>query len=99
MTSDILQPEPFRDLAATGTPPPRPASLGPSAPGALLRALLAGAVALLVLLLPGQLAASRDDGRMAYLEGMCAIGYGPLLAERSQRDRVSALEIRRRVTC
>jgi hypothetical protein len=57
MASDTLQSKTFPDLAAAEVPSPRPASPDAAPSGALLRALLAGAVALLVLLLPAPLAA------------------------------------------
>jgi hypothetical protein len=98
MTSDSLQPEPFPGRTAAEASPSHPSSPGP---GALLRALLAGAVALLVLLLPAQLAASRsgDDGRAGCRNGVCAIGDRTALDGPSRWDRASALEIRRRDTC
>lgn len=64
---------------------------------ALLRALLAGAVALLVLLLPGQLAASHADGatlRDAQLESERASARAP-----SPWNPAAGLEIRHRDTC
>jgi hypothetical protein len=70
MTRDTLQSKPFPDLAAAEAAP------GALPPGALLRALLAGAVALLVLLLPAQVAASRggDDGGTGCRNRACASG-------------------------
>jgi hypothetical protein len=70
MTRDPLQSKPFPDLVAAE------ATSGASPPGALLRALLAGAVALLVLLLPAQLAAARggDDGGTGCRNRACASG-------------------------
>lgn len=98
MTSDALQPEPFPDLAAEASP--SRASSDDSAPGPLLRALLAGAVALLVLLLPGQLAASRgDDGRPACWDGVCALGGRAALPDASQQEHADDVEIRRRDIC
>jgi hypothetical protein len=71
------------------------------APGALLRALLAGAIALLVLLLPAQPAASRggDGGWSGCRNAACAIGDRAALDDPSRWDRTSALEIRRRDIC
>jgi hypothetical protein len=60
MTTRTMRSEPFPDPAATEASS-RAASTEPSTRDALLRVLLAGAVALLVMLLPGQLAASRGE--------------------------------------
>jgi hypothetical protein len=60
MTTRTMQSEAFADPAATEASS-RASSTEPSTRGALLRVLLAGAVALLVMLLPSQLAASRGD--------------------------------------
>jgi hypothetical protein len=100
MTSDTL-PKPFPDLSVAEASSSCPMSPGASAPGALLRALLAGAAALLVLLLPAQLGASRgdDDGRSGCRNGVCAIGDRAALDDPSRWDRTSELEIRRRDTC
>ena len=54
MTSDSLQPKSFPGLKVAEASCSHPETSGR---GALLRALLAGAMALLVLLLPAQLAA------------------------------------------
>ena len=101
MTSDTLQTEPFPDLTAAEASCSHPARPALRAPGALLRALLAGAVALLVLLLPAQPAASRggNDGRPGCWNGACAIGNRAALDDPSRWDRTSMLEIRRRDTC
>lgn len=99
MTSDALHPEPFPDLAAEASPS-HPSPSDDPAPGPLLRALLAGAVALLVLLLPGQLAASRgDDGRTACQDGVCALGGRVALESSWQGKRADEIEIMRRDTC
>jgi hypothetical protein len=60
MTTRTMQSEAFPDPAATEASS-RASSTEPSTRGALLRVLLAGAVALLVMLLPSELAASRGD--------------------------------------
>lgn len=101
MTSDTLQTKPFPDLTVAEASSSCPAAAGASAPGTLLRALLAGAVALLVLLLPAQPAASLggDDGRSGCRNGACAIGDRVALDDPSRWDRTSALEIRRRDIC
>lgn len=100
MTSD-LQPPPFPDLTVAEAPSSHPSSIDASPPGALLRALLAGAVALLVLLLPAQLAASRsgDDDRVACPNAACAIGGRAALDSSWRWDRTSEIEIRRHDTC
>ncbi len=109
MTSNLTQPKALADCsgadgsAATGRSTAKARSTDPSsarAPfmrGALLRALLAGAVALLVLLLPGQLAASRADVtavRDAQLESGRASPGAP-----SPWDRAAGLEIRHGDRC
>jgi hypothetical protein len=101
MTSDTLQTEPFPDLTAAEPSCSHSPPSGASGRGGLLRALLAGAVALLVLLLPAQPAASRggNDGRPGCWNGACAIGKSAALEGPSQRARTSMLEIRRRDTC
>jgi hypothetical protein len=116
MTSDSLQPKPFPDLKAAEASTSHASSADASSadalsadalsadaavPGALLRALLAGAIALLVLLLPGQLAAARggDDGRLGCGSGACAIGDRAALDDLSRRHRIGALEITRRDAC
>jgi len=101
MTSDTSQPKPFPGLTAAEASSPHPSPPDASGPGALLRALLAGAAALLVLLLPAQLAASRggDDGRAGCRNGACAIGEGTALDSVSRWDRTGALEIRRHDSC
>jgi hypothetical protein len=98
MTSDTLQPKPFPDRTAAEASSSHPDT---SSRGALLRALLAGAAALLVLLLPGQLAASRggDEGRTGCRNEACAIGERTALDGPSRWDRAGALEIRRHDTC
>ena len=100
MTSGTTHSEPFADPCALEASS-RPSSPEAPAPGTLLRALLAGAVALLVLLLPAELAASRggDDGRAGCRDEGCAIGAGAALGEPSWWDRTSAREIRGHVTC
>ena len=100
MTSDSLQTKPFPDLTVAEASSSYPAAAG-SAPGALLRALLASAVALLVLLLPAQPAASRggDDGWSSCRNGACAIGNRAAPNDPSRWDRTSMLEIRRRDIC
>jgi hypothetical protein len=60
MTTSTIQSEPFPDLAAAEASS-RSASPDASARVVLLRALLAGVVALLVMLLPTQPAASRGE--------------------------------------
>jgi hypothetical protein len=106
MTSDSLQPKPFPDLKAAEASTSHASSADAlsadaAVPGALLRALLAGAIALLVLLLPGQLAAARggDDGRLGCGSGACAIGDRAALDDPSRRHRIGALEITRRDAC
>jgi hypothetical protein len=103
MTSDSLQPKPFPDLKAAEAPTSHADALSADAavPGALLRALLAGAIALLVLLLPGQLAAARggDDGRLGCGSGACAVGERAALDDLSRRHRIGALEITRCDVC
>jgi hypothetical protein len=101
MTSDTLQPKPFPGRRAAEASSSHPSSPDASGPGALLRALLAGAAALLVLLLPAQLAASRggDDGRSGCRNGACAIGDRTAVDGPSRWDRTSELEIRRHDTC
>jgi hypothetical protein len=111
MTSDSLQPKPFPDLKAAEASTSHASSADAlsadalsadaAVPGALLRALLAGAIALLVLLLPGQLAAARggDDGRLGCGSGACAIGDQAALDDLSRRHRIGALEITRRDAC
>jgi hypothetical protein len=101
MTSDTMEPEAFPDLTRADASPPHPAGPGASAPGALLRALLAGAVALLVLLLPAQPAASRGDhdGWPDCRNGACAIDDRAALHDPAWRDRIGEIEIRRRDTC
>jgi hypothetical protein len=101
MTSDTSQPKPFPGLTAAEASSPHPSPPDASGPGALLRALLAGAAALLVLLLPAQLAASRggDDGRSGCRNGACAIGDRTALDGPSRWDRTSEFEIRRHDTC
>ena len=95
MTSDTLHSKPFPDRTAVEARSPEP-----GASGALLRALLVGAVALLVLLLPAQLAAARgsDDGA-GCRSGACAIGDRMALHGPSRWERTSDLEIRRRDSC
>lgn len=106
MTSDSLQPKPFPDLKAAEASTSHASSADAlsadaAVPGALLRALLAGAIALLVLLLPGQLAAARggDDGRLGCRIAACAIGDRAALDDLSRRHRIGALEITRRDAC
>ena len=101
MTSEALHTEPFPELRAAEASCANPASSGASGPGGLLRALLAGAVALLVLLLPAQPAASRggDDARPGCWNGACAIGNRAVLEVPSRWDRTSVREIRRRDIC
>ena len=96
MTSDTLHSKPFPDRTVVEARPPEP-----GASGALLRALLAGAVALLVLLLPGQPAASRgsDDGAAGCRSRARAIGDRVALHGPSRWERTSDLEIRRRDIC
>jgi hypothetical protein len=106
-----LQPKPFPDLKAAEASTSHASSADAlsadalsadtAVPGALLRALLAGAIALLVLLLPGQLAAARggDDGRLGCGSGACAIGDQAALDDLSRRHRIGALEITRRDAC
>jgi hypothetical protein len=60
MTTRTMRSEAFPDPAATEASS-RASSTEPSTWGALFRVLLAGAVALLVMLLPSQLAASRAE--------------------------------------
>jgi hypothetical protein len=101
MTSDSLQPKPFPDLKAAEASTSHASSADAlsadaAVPGALLRALLAGAIALLVLLLPGQLAAAR---RLGCGSGACAIGDRAALDDLSRRHRIGALEITRRDAC
>jgi hypothetical protein len=99
MTNDSLQPKPFPDVTAAEASSSYPPD--PSGPGALLRTLLAGAVALLVLLVPAQLAASRDgdDGRAGCGNGACAVGDRTALDGPSRWHRTSEIEIRRHDTC
>jgi hypothetical protein len=101
MTSDTLEPESFPDLTMAEASSSHPATPGASAPGALLRALLAGAAALLVLLLPAQLAASRggDDGRPGCRNEACTIDDRAALHDPSSRDGTDEIEIRRCDTC
>ncbi|HEX5077717.1 MAG TPA: hypothetical protein VFV80_01120 [Geminicoccaceae bacterium] len=82
-------------MPATTYGPPRRRPRGSSDAerrGALLRALLAGAVALLVLLLPGQLAASRD--RTGSPPEAWALDAGAVRGagdERSKSDRLDVI--------
>jgi hypothetical protein len=91
MTSDTLQTKPFPDLTVAEASSSYPAAAGASAAGALLRALLATAVALIVLLLPAHPAASRggDDGRSGCRNGAWAIGERAALDDPSRWDRTS----------
>lgn len=100
MTKGTMQSEPFAVPCALEASS-RPSSPEAPAPGALLRTLLAGAIALLVLLLPAQLAASRggDDGLAGCPNAGWALGDGAALAEPSRWDRTSELEIRRHDSC
>jgi hypothetical protein len=109
MTSNLMQPKALakssaadsfeaaeRSTATARSTDPSSAR-APAMQGALLRALLAGAVALLVLLLPGQLAASHADVatlRAAQLDSERAWPAAP-----SPRDRAARLEIRHGDTC
>jgi hypothetical protein len=111
MTSNLMQPKALANSsaanssAADSSPVDRSAAAeqsaasarAPAMEGALLRALLAGAVALLVLLLPGQLAASHADVvtlRASQLDGQRAWPGAP-----SPRDRAAGREIRHGDTC
>jgi hypothetical protein len=98
MTSETSQPDLFPGRTAAEAPS---CHRDTSSRGALLRALLAGAAALLVLLLPAQLAASRggDDGRAGCRNGACAISDRTALDSVSRWDRTGALEIRRHDSC
>jgi hypothetical protein len=101
MTRDSLQPKHFPDLEAAEASASHAWSADAAVPGALLRALLAGAIALLVLLLPGQLAAARGgaDGRLGCGIAACAIGDRAALDDLSRRHRIGALEITRCDAC
>jgi hypothetical protein len=96
MTSHTLQPKPFPDLPAAETSSSRLSSPDASAAGALLRALLAGAIALLVLLLPAPLGAvpGADDGRY----GAWAV-CDPAAVDGPWCDPAGGIEIRRPDTC
>jgi hypothetical protein len=101
MTSGAFESDPFPELGTAESACSHPPSPGAFGPGSLLRVLLAGAVALLVLLLPAQPAASRggNDGRPGCWNGACAIGNRAALENPSRWDRTSMLEIRRRDIC
>jgi hypothetical protein len=100
MAKDDAQPGLFPDLSAA-----RPSSFHLSlcdapATAAWLRALLAGAIALLVLLLPAQPAASRGEhGWAGVRRDLCAIGDRAASVDMRRGAVARGVEIRRRVDC